>query len=57
MGRRSHSRSLSVWTNGERVGVWTIPARGDMQLQYDAGWLAPRVRIVVASIDQPRGRR
>ena len=40
MGRRSHSRSLSIWTNGVRVGRWTIPARGEMELQYDADWLA-----------------
>lgn len=40
MGRRSHSRSLSIWTNGVHVGRWTIPARGEMELQYDADWLA-----------------
>jgi serine/threonine-protein kinase HipA len=39
MGRRSHSRSLSIWTNGVRVGRWTIPARGDMELQYDTAWV------------------
>ena len=39
MGRKSHSRSLSIWTNGVRVGVWTLPARGEMQLQYDADWV------------------
>lgn len=40
MGRPSHSRSLSVWINGVRVGLWTIPARGEMQLQYDPAWVA-----------------
>lgn len=40
MGRRSHSRNLSIWTNGVRVGRWAIPARGEMELQYDADWLA-----------------
>lgn len=40
MARKSHSQSLSIWTNGQRVGLWTIPARGDMQLQYDPGWVA-----------------
>lgn len=40
MGRRSHSRSLSVWTNGVRVGRWTIPARGETELHYDAEWVA-----------------
>ena len=39
MGRRSHSRSLSIWTNGIHVGRWTIPARGEMELQYDANWV------------------
>lgn len=35
MGRKSHGRALSIWTNGRRVGRWTLPARGEMQLQYD----------------------
>lgn len=39
MGRRSHSRSLSIWTNGVRVGRWMIPGRGEMELQYDLGWM------------------
>lgn len=39
MGRRSHSRSLSIWTNGVRVGRWTLPARGEMELQYDSQWV------------------
>lgn len=38
MGRKSHSRSLSVWSNGERVGTWTIPARGETQFRYDKAW-------------------
>lgn len=40
MGRRSHSQTLTLWANGEHVGRWTITARGDMELQYDASWLA-----------------
>ncbi|CAB3769936.1 type II toxin-antitoxin system HipA family toxin [Paraburkholderia humisilvae] len=40
MGRRSHSQTLTLWANGEYVGRWTITARGDMELQYDSGWLA-----------------
>ena len=40
MGRKPHARSLSVWSNGERVGTWTIPARGDMQFLYDRAWRA-----------------
>lgn len=39
MGRRSHSQTLGLWANGERVGRWTIPARGDMELQYDEAWV------------------
>lgn len=38
MGRKSRSRSLSVWSNGDRVGVWTIPARGGTQFRYDKAW-------------------
>jgi serine/threonine-protein kinase HipA len=43
MGRRSHSRSLSIWSNGEHVGTWTIPARGPMELRYDPEWVASDV--------------
>ncbi|WP_440222494.1 type II toxin-antitoxin system HipA family toxin [Dokdonella sp. MW10] len=43
MGRRSHARSLSIWTNGVRVGRWTIPARGAMELHYDAAWVNAEV--------------
>jgi serine/threonine-protein kinase HipA len=43
MGRKSHSRSLSVWSNGERVGTWTIPARGETQFLYDQAWQASAV--------------
>src|SRR5207245_2723906 len=39
MGRRSHSQTLGLWANGERVGRWTVTARGDMELQYDPAWL------------------
>lgn len=38
MGRTMQSRSLSVWSNGERVGTWTIPARGETQFLYDRAW-------------------
>ena len=40
MGRKSHAQALSIWANGERVGVWRIPARGPAELQYDEGWVA-----------------
>lgn len=38
-GRNPYSRALSVWANGVRVGVWRIPARGPMELLYDADWI------------------
>ncbi|CAB3808093.1 type II toxin-antitoxin system HipA family toxin [Pararobbsia alpina] len=51
MGRRSHSQTMTLWANGEYVGRWTITARGDMELQYDAGWLAsPRGRPISLSL-------
>src|SRR4051794_38206585 len=39
MGRKSHGRALSIWANGERVGSWRIPTRGEDELVYDAHWL------------------
>lgn len=39
MGRKSHSRALALWANGQRVGVWRFPARGVAELQYDADWV------------------
>ncbi len=39
MGRPSHSRTLSVWTNGKRVGIWTFNRRGEHSLQYDPEWM------------------
>jgi len=42
MGRPTHTRSLSVWSNGERVGTWTIPARGGTQFLYDRAWRASK---------------
>ncbi|MET3233402.1 UNVERIFIED_ORG: serine/threonine-protein kinase HipA [Burkholderia sp. 1263] len=40
MGRQTHSRALSVWANGERVGVWRLPTRGSMEFAYDPAWVA-----------------
>lgn len=40
MGRATRARALSVWANGERVGTWTLPARGEMAFVYDTGWMA-----------------
>jgi len=39
MGRKSRARALSVWINGQRAGEWRIPARGDIELQYDQNWV------------------
>lgn len=51
MGRRSHSQTLTLWANGELVERWTLTARGDMQLQYDASWLvSPRGRPISLSL-------
>ncbi|OUM02453.1 type II toxin-antitoxin system HipA family toxin [Variovorax sp. JS1663] len=44
MGRRSHTRSLSIWANGERVGSWRIPGRGADELHYDEAWLRSPAR-------------
>jgi len=39
MGRRSHSQAMSIWANGERVGIWRIRGRGDTELVYDRRWM------------------
>ncbi len=39
MGRPTRARSLAVWMNGERVGTWTLPARGDQTFTYAESWL------------------
>ncbi|GAA4334865.1 type II toxin-antitoxin system HipA family toxin [Variovorax defluvii] len=39
MGRRSHTRALSIWANGERVGSWRMAGRGEDELIYDPHWL------------------
>jgi serine/threonine-protein kinase HipA len=39
MGRRAHSRPLSIWTNGEFVGLWTPAGRRPMELRYADNWL------------------
>jgi serine/threonine-protein kinase HipA len=42
VGRPSHSRALGIWANGQKVGRWTIPASGPMELSYDAAWVASK---------------
>lgn len=39
MGRKSLSRALAVWINGQRVGVWRMPHRGPVELHYDDAWV------------------
>ncbi len=39
MGRKSRARALSVWVNGKLAGEWRIPARGEMEFQYDSTWV------------------
>lgn len=38
MGRRSHSRTLSLWMNGAYVGNWTLAPNAPDRLQYDLAW-------------------
>ena len=40
MGRRSKSRALSVWMNGELVGEWRRPAGGGQEFLYAESWLS-----------------
>ena len=40
MGRRSHSKTLYLWMNGEFVGTWTLNPGGQDVLQYDDAWLS-----------------
>ena len=40
MGRPSHTRALSVWTNGQRVGLWTFNRRAEHAFLYDPSWMA-----------------
>ena len=50
MGRRSHTRRLALWMNGERVGTWSLGPDGD-ELRYDDAWLeSPRRRPLSLSL-------
>jgi len=42
VGRKSRSRALSIWANGERVGMWIIPGAGEMELRYAPQWKTSR---------------
>lgn len=39
MGRRSHTQALSLWSNGIRVGEWSVLPDGSAQLRYDQEWV------------------
>lgn len=50
MGRRSHTRKLALWMNGERVGSWSASPAGD-ELTYEASWLdSPQTRPLSLSL-------
>lgn len=54
MGRRAHSRPLSIWTNGEFVGLWTPAGRRPMELLYAERWLkSPSARPLSLSLPLP----
>lgn len=42
MGRRSHTRALSLWMNGVRVGTWLMAPHSPDTLQYDPHWVQSR---------------
>lgn len=38
MRRKSQGQTLVLWANGQCVGRWTTPPRGNMELQYERAW-------------------
>src|SRR5690606_7617585 len=40
MGRRSHTRILNLWMNGEFVGTWSVNPHAGEVLQYADAWVA-----------------
>ncbi len=45
------SKALSVWMNGERVGLWRTPTRGTHTFAYDDRWLgSPHARPISLSL-------
>jgi serine/threonine-protein kinase HipA len=54
VGRRSHSRSLSVWINAGRVGRWTQTTQGESQFVYDDAWTS-RLDTNPLSLSLPYG--
>lgn len=39
MGRKSLTRELAVWVNGEHAAIWRFPPRGPSELQYISSWI------------------
>lgn len=57
MGRRSHTRTLDVWMNGELVGQWRL-AQGQDELHYVAEWArSPHSRPLSLSLPLLPGNR
>ena len=54
MGRPTRTRTLAVWMNGERVGTWSLPARGPQQFSYAETWLHSS-RFRPLSLSMPAG--
>jgi serine/threonine-protein kinase HipA len=54
MGRPTRAHSLAVWMNGERVGTWSLPARGPQEFRYDDNWLRSS-RFRPLSLSLPAG--
>ncbi|QHE88754.1 type II toxin-antitoxin system HipA family toxin [Hydrogenophaga sp. BPS33] len=51
MGRRSHTQTLSLWSNGLRVGSWSMLRDGSAQLEYDPAWMrSPKGRPISISL-------
>ena len=40
MAQDKAAQALDVWMNGERVGRWSLLARGQHEFNYDDSWLA-----------------
>ncbi len=50
-GRPSIAQSLTVWLNGERVGVWEIPRNAEPSFTYAESWFdSPAFRPVSLSL-------
>jgi serine/threonine-protein kinase HipA len=57
MGRRSHTRVLDLWMNGELVGQWRL-AQGRDELHYAPGWFeSPHSRPLSLSLPLLPGNR